>query len=91
MFQIPPEDVIKHEQYKVEGGIEDLGRSGRKKWVEANDIALIRLARPVQMAPHIIPACLPLNEVQSIQTIWQRDMLHIVQDSVSNMQILIPR
>ena len=63
MFQIPPEDVIKHEQYKVEGGIEDLGRSGRKKWVEANDIALIRLARPVQMAPHIIPACLPLNEV----------------------------
>ena len=66
IFQIPPEDVIKHEQYKVEGGIEDLGRSGRKKWVEANDIALIRLARPVQMAPHIIPACLPLNEVHTI-------------------------
>ena len=65
-FQIPPEDVIKHEQYKVEGGIEDLRATGRKKWVEANDIALIRLARPVQMAPHIIPACLPLNEVHPI-------------------------
>ena len=66
ILQIPPEDIIKHEQYKVEGGIEDLRATGRKKWVEANDIALIRLARPVEQAPHIIPACLPLNEVQSI-------------------------
>merc|ERR1712117_977434 len=41
-----------------------MGFNPRKgQWAEANDIALIRLAKPAKPGPNIIPVCLPsINE-----------------------------
>ena len=46
-LQIPVEEAIKHEDYL------------RSDWHTSNDIALLRLARPVETGPNIIPVCLP--------------------------------
>ena len=59
-FQIPVKKIIKHEEYKKYGSF----NPRRGQWAEANDIALIRLARPAETGPNIIPVCLPsIDEV----------------------------
>lgn len=48
---IAVEEAIKHEDYLASSS----------DWHTPNDIALLRLARPVETGPNIIPVCLPLD------------------------------
>ena len=45
------EKVIVHENYL------------KDSWHTSNDIALIRLTKPVELSVNVIPVCLPLNKV----------------------------
>merc|ERR1712027_184024 len=47
---IDVEKVIVHERYR------------KDSWHTSNDIALIRLAKPVDISVNVIPICLPLNK-----------------------------
>jgi len=47
---IDVEKVIVHERYR------------KDSWHTSNDIALIRLAKPVDISVNVIPVCLPLNK-----------------------------
>ena len=51
ILQIAVEEAIKHEDYLASSS----------DWHTPNDIALLRLARPVETGPNIIPVCLPLD------------------------------
>ena len=51
-LQISVEEAIKHEDYLASSS----------DWHAPNDIALLRLSRPVETGPNIIPVCLPLND-----------------------------
>ena len=65
-LQIPVKKIFKHEEYNkyTPRGFEDINPFGSPVWGEANDIALIRLARPAETGPNIIPVCLPsIDEV----------------------------
>ena len=52
LFQIIVDKVIEHESYK------------RSPWQTSNDIALLRLDTPVELAPNVIPVCLPIKADQ---------------------------
>ena len=56
--QIDVEKVIVHERYR------------KDSWHTSNDIALIRLAKPVDISVNVIPICLPLNKVCKNQNDW---------------------
>ena len=62
-FQRTPKEIIIHEEFRSEGGFENMKFWRKKRWAQANDIALIRLNKPVTQGPSIIPVCLPVNEV----------------------------